>query len=686
MATPTKQQVEQAFIDKPDLADTFYHPASGGYAKPGKGNWNIYDWAERYGAQELPNIFGGAVSTPTPTPLPNVVVPQTESTPLAPGGITTPTPMTPTIPTPIVPGSSIQAPVIYPDGTLVRAEGDNKVYLINPEGKRAHIPDSETLNKLFGTGAWANIKTITAGELQGITEGTALTSETAGAEEGTTRVNPQTGKREIFQSGIWNPTEAFDVETKNIISSADVVEGTTLSSEAQRAIEEGELVSGIGTPEVYLAEGGVLKHIPSPSEFEKMGYKWENIRDVAPSLLESFKQGGSVSQFIQQVGETLSDHQSIIDQAKADSQVEDIEAEQETARKSITDILKGIPDLLTKWWEDPAIVEKQEALTETRTNIANLEAAKQTALDISKNRLESTAFISGEQEQIKDKMNIEINLELAKEAILLDDIELATDLAEKSIELAIKQEELKLTAAQQALSFIEADLTREDQEVANKIEFALIQYQSELEQIKTDANNRANTYAQIIATYGDIPGLDPSMSVTEQWALVGPQATTERNLRMQALQKQISDTGTTVQTGVIPALEAGKLGVPYGTTYEEYAIMSAPAEWDDEEFRVAFRNMIAGNATYQDALDEITLDGSILNKDRGKFIAAEMWGQVEPGTNQAVFEGKATSTGDIQTTLPQGSSNKTQLPKSPGLGIFDDYQGTSFPDVINLFK
>jgi len=729
MAKPTKQQVEQAFIDKPDLGETFYHPASGGYAKPGKGDWSIYDWAERYGAQELPNIFGGAISQPTPI----------KPTPTQPSSISQPTPITPT---PIQPtatpagtvtkedirkaytsyigrepteeeytwhigktgyddlnewamkqtwegtpkapiGTTVSAPVIFPEGTLVRAQGDTKVYAILPDGTRAHVPDSETFNKLYGSGAWSNIKTISSGELQGITEGEALSAEFIGAQEGAIRVNPQTGKREVFQNGIWNPTETFDAGTKDIVSSEDIVKDTKLSADDMRAIEEGELVSAEGRPEVYLAKDGILRHIPSPSEFEKMGYKWEDIRDVAPSLIEAFKTGTPITQLVQQIDQSVSTVQAIIDEAMEGSEVEALEGEQETTRKTIAEILKAIPEKLTAWWKDPSIATAKAAKDESQKKINALEAAKQTALNISKNRLESTAFISGEQEQIKDRMNIEIALEQATLAMLSDDFDTAKEEAQLAVELAIKQEELKLQTAQQALDFIESDLTREDKEVAQKIQFALVEYQAQLEQAKEDAANRANTYAQIIATYGVIPGLDPSLPVTEQWSLVGPQATQERNLRMAALQKQIDDTGTTGQTGVIPALEAANLGVPYGTTYEEYSTMSQPVDWVDDQFRVAFRRMITANKTYQEALDEISLDDSILNKDRGKFIAAEMWGQIEPGTDQAVFENKATPY--EQTTLPK-SASQTQLPESPGLGIFDDYKGIGSSDIINLYK
>lgn len=605
MPKATKQQVEQAFKEKPDLAETFYHPGSGGYAKPGKGNWNIYDWADRYGATDLPNIFGGATPAPTPTASDpgfgaNATTPAQRQN-MDPGfsgvpgggyisgntygGATdphiSPTPIDPNLRNqPIqsygqpqaTPAQDLYstlenrngtiynrdgtgfsseadlasylgiqpheidwnkinpaevgtpAPAIFPQGTLIRAEGDDKVYVINADGTRSHIPNPETLNALYGTGAWSNIKTVNSQELQGVTEGGPLSSETAGAQEGTTRINPQTGKREVFQDNQWTATATFDVEAEDSIPADQVTKDTVLPPDAFRAIEEGELVSAEGAPEVYLSQDGTLRHIPSPTEFEKMGYKWEDIRQVAPSLIDGFKRGQPITALIQQVAESVDNIQTIIDEAKQGSQVAELEEDVETKRKGVTDILGGIADKLTKWWEDPSIANAKAAKKESQQKVANLQAAKQTALNISKNRLESGAFIKGEQGQIRDRMNIEIALEQATLAMLNDDVESATENAKNAVDLAIKQEELKLVAAQQALAFVEADLSREDQEVANKMQFALIQYQAELEQAKADSQNRANTYAQLISQYGIIPGLDPSMSVTEQWALAAPKA------------------------------------------------------------------------------------------------------------------------------------------------------------------
>jgi len=138
-------------------------------------------------------------------------------------------------------------------------------------------------------------------------------------------------------------------------------------------------------PEVYLAKDGILRHIPSPSEFEKMGYKWEDIRDVAPSLIEAFKTGTPITQLVQQIDQSVSTVQSIIDEAMEGSEVEALEGEQE-------------PDEIK--WED----------VENRVHLRKFDSE-----DIVRLR-GATIVTSGEDKQTK--VNIETG-ELQKRAIVM---------------------------------------------------------------------------------------------------------------------------------------------------------------------------------------------------------------------------------------------------------------------------
>ena len=576
----------------------------------------------------------------------------------------------------------------FTEGSLVRAEGTPEVYTMTPGGMKAHIPDPETFEKLYGADAWGSIQIISPEQLGAIPTTDPLSAQFIGTEVGDIRDNPQTGKREVLDNeGNWVPTEAFTPDTTDQVSTLAAASGTALDAGVEAAIKEGDLVRATGTPEVYLTTKEGLKHITSPAQFEQSGYKWENVRDVTPTLIASYKQGQSVDSIVDQFNISISDITQIIQDIQNSTQVKELQEEQKSWREQITESLTGLADKITSVSKDPTVIAREAELAELTPLIAEKEGEMELVLEKSGQRMESISFIRGEQAQIRNIYNIELKTMYAKQAALQGNLDSAVEFAQDAIDTALRQEEIKLQTLQQALAFTEADLTREDKKASTALQFALMQYQSNLEQTRQDAQNRANTYAQIISTYGSIPELDPSMDVTAQWALVGPQATTERNLRMAALQKQISGTIDTGQTGIIPAIEAGKLGVPYGTTYEQYAAISAPQEWSDDQFRIAFRNMLARDMTYQQALDEVSLDVSIVNQDRGKFIAAEMWGEIEPGTIQAVFEGKATPFKDIETKFTTDKTKPTtELPKPTGFGIFEDYKGVTLPDIINLYK
>lgn len=91
--------------------------------------------------------------------------------------------------------------------------------------------------------------------------------------------------------------------------------------------------------------------------------------------------------------------------------------------------------------------------------------------------------------------------------------------------------------------------------------------------------------------------------------------------------------------------EAKALGLPFGTTRQQAIAKGLvpgvviPKEWTDEEIMVRFRQMRADELSYQQALDEITMSESLLNKDRARFIIAREYGEIEPGTTFEQFMG-----------------------------------------------
>ena len=89
------------------------------------------------------------------------------------------------------------------------------------------------------------------------------------------------------------------------------------------------------------------------------------------------------------------------------------------------------------------------------------------------------------------------------------------------------------------------------------------------------------------------------------------------------------------------AQTAGYVGSFLDFLAERDVLGEPPIEWSDEKIRAEVRASINEETLYEEALSLIELIPSLLNKDRAKFIAAEMYGQVEPGITFEEFIGKA---------------------------------------------
>jgi len=83
----------------------------------------------------------------------------------------------------------------------------------------------------------------------------------------------------------------------------------------------------------------------------------------------------------------------------------------------------------------------------------------------------------------------------------------------------------------------------------------------------------------------------------------------------------------------VKAIESGMVGlsnVPDNIRNQVVKKLYAPREWTDEEFRIAIRKMKSEDRTYQEVLDEISMDDTIANEDRGRLIASEIYEMTTP--------------------------------------------------------
>jgi len=89
----------------------------------------------------------------------------------------------------------------------------------------------------------------------------------------------------------------------------------------------------------------------------------------------------------------------------------------------------------------------------------------------------------------------------------------------------------------------------------------------------------------------------------------------------------------------------------------------------DEQIRAIIRSKIAENKTYQQVIDDITLSETLANKDRARFIAAELFGMVSPGQTEEQWKTRREPVGELPKTpkieIPEyGTYGATVLPET----------------------
>ena len=103
--------------------------------------------------------------------------------------------------------------------------------------------------------------------------------------------------------------------------------------------------------------------------------------------------------------------------------------------------------------------------------------------------------------------------------------------------------------------------------------------------------------------------------------------------------KEVEGVGTDISQAqsIMRAIQAGTpqdtalAGASSKVRSMVFDMLYAPRDWTDEEFRTAIRTMRTQDKAYQDALNEIGMDTTVQNKDRGRLIATEIYGEEVPG-------------------------------------------------------
>ncbi len=184
---------------------------------------------------------------------------------------------------------------LSPDGSLVKADNDPRVYLIDNSSKRWVAGADIFLARGL---KWSDIKILSASDLSVYPEG-----EIVGWPDGTlvkssaspiVYVISLEKKRSISSAGIF---VGLGYQWKNIktISQSDLAQYELGVSIDSLFYPDGALIKFSDSPNVYLIEGGARRLIPSLDVFSRHGYSFSSVLSADPSFRIKYPEGAPVS-------------------------------------------------------------------------------------------------------------------------------------------------------------------------------------------------------------------------------------------------------------------------------------------------------------------------------------------------------------------------------------------------------
>jgi len=277
-----------------------------------------------------------------------------------------------------------------------------------------------------------------------------------------------------------------------------------------------------------------------------------------------------------------------------------------------------------------------DEITEYQRQIANLEAQKQAAIDLNRQRPGRTMrMLTAEEAIIEKQYNSRIAAKAAQAGVASQKLQLlqgayqdARNTARTIVEAALYDQRQELEDIEWSLS-VHSDLynlaSKEEQQAWTR-EYNLKREQLEKDRAELQAKLDLMTAA---AENGVKLGWDmnyiKSKSIEELTAeyaqAVEAMPAEEPTYAPSELEKEWQAAGGEAGTGM-PLFEYIKWrrGLPEP---------EKPRTWTDAEIRKAVSGMKANNLSYQEALDEFELDPTVLNKNRAREIIAEMYGVEE---------------------------------------------------------
>lgn len=422
-------------------------------------------------------------------------------------------------------------------GQLYRESGSNDVYYIDQNGNKLHVTDPNTFNSEFGNSAWSNIKVVPTGTLGNIQSAGDLKTGYFASQQyktGDTRVNSQTGKKEVYNADTktWTPTEPFVVNNPNngAISTETVAKGpSNLPLSTKDQIKEGSLVRTQGTPEVYVVENGKLRWVENEKAFTEAGYDWNKVQEVVPGLLDSFAKGATIDEVAGKFLSDVSAYKAFAKEAAEASGYNAAKSEVDKARADVIAALKSVQDWLANTpTESQEMKDNKSKVAEVDQQINTLTSAINKLIYTSENRPGATkAFVQNETTGIQNFYKLDLLELYGRRAIYQGNYDEAKLNYKDWLDRTLESKKIGLQALSTALDYKMSDFTEAQQQQATMLQWGLQQEAAKIEKAQNDASKKSDIYVATLSKYGNIPGLqeafeNPNISSIQLATLVAP--------------------------------------------------------------------------------------------------------------------------------------------------------------------
>ena len=434
--------------------------------------------------------------------------------------------------------------------------------------------------------------------------------------------------------------EAFEAEVKPTYDMDRLTAKAELSPEAMRAIEEGELVRPIGRPEIYQYSEEELRHIVSPEVFERLNFKWEDVRDVAPSLIAQYEKGvpldieGLSQQALPSYTSALKSYDEAFEAAKTSELAEFKKKEESWLGKYITAITGREPsaEMYKKEAELAGLPGISEQLVSLNKLIAEKETAAKMAIESALGILESTGFISRQQNIIRTAADIALSGLYAKKSAIQGEYEMAYDQARLASNLAIQDQIDRIDGIGAVLNLYSAQASDEEKKVIDEMNWDLAVQKDKVNRERRLEDEKIAIFLEYGTRYPQA-GVDIRDSYETIINKIEPYATKEEKMRMAQDVIDIGgfvtyeEAGLTSATGKLGGTRTWRTNNPLAIRYGDFAKSQGAVDTDgilaifntEAEGWAAAKNLLQGpsynNLTINDALSRWSgreYDGSIM--------------------------------------------------------------------------